>query len=60
MEISQSDIKKFRSHLSKLVFIQQDLKDIQNSIVNPNDPKNKFRCAYAKACGIEWTELDCT
>jgi hypothetical protein len=33
--------------------------DLQNAEQNRSDPKNVFRCAYAKACGIPWTEAGC-
>lgn len=26
---------------------------------NPDKPNNTFRCAYAKACGISWTDAGC-
>lgn len=34
--------------------------DNQNSIKNPSEPSNRFRCAYAKSCGVSWTEAGCT
>lgn len=33
--------------------------DIQNSEINRSDSKNVYRCAYAKACGVPWTEAGC-
>lgn len=33
--------------------------DKQNAALNSNDPKNVFRCAYSKACGMPWTEAGC-
>lgn len=30
--------------------------DNTNSQLNPNEPKNRFRSAYSKACGVPWTE----
>lgn len=33
--------------------------DKDNVSKNPNDPSNKYRCAYAKTCGIAWTEAGC-
>jgi hypothetical protein len=34
--------------------------DNQYQIKNPDAPSNKFRCAYAKACNISWTEAGCS
>lgn len=34
--------------------------DNENYKKNPFGPKNKYRCAYAKSCGIPWTEAGCT
>lgn len=33
--------------------------DLQNAEQNKSDPKNLYRCAYAKACGVSWTEAGC-
>lgn len=33
--------------------------DKQNSEKDPSEPTNRFRCAYASACGIPWTEAGC-
>lgn len=33
--------------------------DIHNSELNRDEPKNVFRCAYAKACGFPWTDAGC-
>jgi hypothetical protein len=33
--------------------------DEQNAALNTNEPNNRFRCAYAKACGVPWTEAGC-
>lgn len=33
--------------------------DQMNSANNINEPSNKYRCAYAKKCGIAWTEAGC-
>jgi len=33
--------------------------DDTNSKKNPSEPSNRFRCAYAKSCGIPWTEAGC-
>jgi hypothetical protein len=33
--------------------------DLHNAEQNKTDPKNLFRCAYAKACGVPWTEAGC-
>lgn len=30
--------------------------DNTNAQLNPNEPKNRFRSAYSKACGVPWTE----
>lgn len=34
--------------------------DRQNVEKNPSEPSNKYRCAFAKACGIPWTEAGCS
>lgn len=34
--------------------------DNENSKNNPSEPSNRFRCAYAKSCGVSWTEAGCT
>ena len=34
--------------------------DDENSKNNPSEPSNRFRCAYAKSCGVSWTEAGCT
>jgi hypothetical protein len=33
--------------------------DQQNASLNPNEPNNRFRCAYASACGVPWAEAGC-
>ena len=33
--------------------------DEQNVALNPSEPNNKYRCAFANACGITWTEAGC-
>ena len=33
--------------------------DKDNIEKNPSEPNNKYRCAYAKACGVPWTEAGC-
>jgi hypothetical protein len=33
--------------------------DRQNVEKNPSEPSNKYRCAFAKACGLPWTEAGC-
>lgn len=33
--------------------------DKKNSDEDPSEPSNRFRCAYAKSCGIPWTEAGC-
>lgn len=33
--------------------------DKQNSEKDPSEPSNRFRCAYANACGVPWTEAGC-
>lgn len=33
--------------------------DEKNNEANPNDPSNKFRCAFANACGYTWTDSGC-
>jgi hypothetical protein len=33
--------------------------DQENAKKNPNEPSNRFRCAYANTCGIPWTEAGC-
>lgn len=33
--------------------------DEQNATLNTNEPNNRYRCAYANACGIPWTEAGC-
>lgn len=33
--------------------------DAENQKKNPSDPPNKFRCAYAKSCGVPWTDAGC-
>lgn len=34
--------------------------DKENSKNNPTEPSNRFRCAYAKSCGVSWSEAGCT
>lgn len=34
--------------------------DHQNTEQDPSEPNNRFRCAYAKSCGVSWTEAGCT
>ena len=34
--------------------------DNENTQQNPSEPSNRFRCAYAKSCGVSWTEAGCT
>lgn len=34
--------------------------DRDNVNKNPSEPSNKYRCAYANACGITWTEAGCS
>jgi len=34
--------------------------DQENTRKNPSEPSNRFRCAYAKACGVSWTEAGCS
>ena len=34
--------------------------DQENKSANSSEPSNRFRCAYAKACGINWTDAGCT
>lgn len=36
------------------------LMDAENIKLNPSEPSNRFRCAYAKACGMSWTEAGCS
>lgn len=36
------------------------LMDAENVKLNPSEPSNRFRCAYAKACGMSWTEAGCS
>jgi len=31
-----------------------------NSEKNPSEASNKYRCAFAKACGVPWTEAGCS
>lgn len=33
--------------------------DNENAKNNLSEPKNRYRCAYAKACGVSWTEAGC-
>jgi hypothetical protein len=33
--------------------------DKQNQEKNPDEPNNKYRCAYAKACNVNWTDAGC-
>jgi hypothetical protein len=33
--------------------------DKENAKKNPNEPSNRFRCAYANTCGIPWSEAGC-
>lgn len=33
--------------------------DSENAKKNSYEPKNRFRCAYARACGIPWSEAGC-
>jgi len=33
--------------------------DKKNVSDNPTDPSNKFRCDYAKQCGVPWTDAGC-
>jgi hypothetical protein len=33
---------------------------IKNKDKNPDDAQNKFRCAYAKACNVNWTDVGCS
>lgn len=33
--------------------------DNENSNKNTSEPKNRYRCAYARACGVPWTEAGC-
>ena len=33
--------------------------DKQNQEKNPDQPSNKYRCAYAKACKVNWTDAGC-
>lgn len=33
--------------------------DAQYQEKNPDEPGNVFRCAYAKSCGINWTDAGC-
>jgi hypothetical protein len=35
------------------------IKDNEYQIKNPDAPSNKFRCAYAKACNVTWTDAGC-
>jgi hypothetical protein len=35
------------------------VKDNEYQIKNPDAPSNKFRCAYAKACNVSWTDAGC-
>lgn len=34
--------------------------DHQNVKLNPSEPSNRYRCAYATTCGVSWTEAGCT
>lgn len=34
--------------------------DAENIKANPSEPSNRYRCAYAKACGMSWTEAGCS
>jgi hypothetical protein len=34
--------------------------DRDNSEKNPSEASNKYRCAFAKACGMPWTEAGCS
>ena len=34
--------------------------DNDNVKNNSSEPSNKYRCAYAKSCGIAWTEAGCS
>lgn len=34
--------------------------DSENVKKNPSEPSNRYRCAYAKACGMSWTEAGCS
>lgn len=36
------------------------LAEKDNDIESKNGIKNKYRCAYAKKCGIPWTEANCS
>lgn len=33
--------------------------DKENQEKNPDQPSNKFRCAYANVCGVNWTDAGC-
>lgn len=33
--------------------------DIENKQKYPDEPPNRYRCAYANACGVDWTEAGC-
>lgn len=34
--------------------------DTENARVDLSEPNNRNRCAYAKSCGVSWTEAGCT
>jgi len=34
--------------------------DTENAKNNTSEPSNRFRCAYAKSCGVSWSEAGCT
>jgi hypothetical protein len=33
--------------------------DNENAKKNSNEPNNRFRCAYSRACGVPWSEAGC-
>ncbi len=34
--------------------------DNDNAYKNSSEPRNRFRCAFANACGVPWTEAGCS
>ncbi len=39
--------------------IYMSIMDRENKTKNPDDAANKYRCAYAKTCGVPWTDAGC-
>ena len=58
-EKSAANVTTYPLACDKVYPLYLSAMDSKNSEENTNEPKNRYRCAYAKTCGIPWTDIGC-